>query len=170
MLSVPMLQIVAAKSFDPALDAYNYLASKSSPLLGREAISIKAGQTLFAIGYDPDHALFFATNCKQMPFCSIATTGYIPLDVFHPVQGFHFQRPSVIHDDVDVDMDDASPPHHSASLSTPASSAHPSASEMDENIHKNTWDSGEKKSFWPVSEKQTPTTTRQLNHHARYYP
>ncbi|KAI8810999.1 hypothetical protein BJ742DRAFT_799453 [Cladochytrium replicatum] len=88
MISVPMIHIVAVRDFEPSTDVPSYTLDPANPICGPEAVPIKKGQSLYAIGLDPTHALFFATNCKQMPFCSTATTGYIPVDVFHPVE-FH---------------------------------------------------------------------------------
>ncbi|KAI8808178.1 hypothetical protein BJ742DRAFT_809969 [Cladochytrium replicatum] len=89
MISVPMILIVAARDFEPSIDVPSYTSDPTNPLCGPEAVPIRKGQSLHAIGFDPAHSLFFATNCKQMPFCSIATTGYIPVDVFHPIELFH---------------------------------------------------------------------------------
>ncbi|KAI8808021.1 hypothetical protein BJ742DRAFT_772622 [Cladochytrium replicatum] len=137
MLSLPMIHIVAAKDFDPHHDAVMYADHSENPLFGQDAISVREGQSLYAIGFDQDNSLFFATNCKQMPFCSIATTGYLPADVFHPVKGYslpaktqkvvtesiHVRVPKLLVSSMDDDEDssDENTPNHSAGLSTPAS-------------------------------------------------
>ncbi|KAI8808023.1 hypothetical protein BJ742DRAFT_739370 [Cladochytrium replicatum] len=121
MLSLPMIHIVAAHDFDPEYEAQFYALTPNSPLLSPEAIGIKAGQSLYAIGYDPKNGLYFATNCKQLPFCSIATTGYIPAQVFFPVQGVNSTVKQQQLQLQNGNVSDEATPRHSAGLSTPGS-------------------------------------------------
>ncbi|KAI8800612.1 hypothetical protein BJ742DRAFT_841003 [Cladochytrium replicatum] len=129
MISVTMFDVVAAKDFDATTDALDYISPDDfgTPLLGPDALSIDKGTALCVIGYDPERRLFFATNCRQMPFCSVATTGFVPVDIFEPVLGFEIteschgtyeQRDSL--------------PASASSLWTPVSSNPHTESEMDE--------------------------------------
>ncbi|KAI8800613.1 hypothetical protein BJ742DRAFT_874507 [Cladochytrium replicatum] len=126
MLSLPMIHIVAAHDFDPEYEAQFYALTPTSPLLTPEAIGIKAGQSLYAIGYDPENSLYFATNCKQLPFCSIAMTGYIPAQVFFPVRGVNNstvrqQQQQEQSQSQNGNLSDEATPRHTAGLSTPGS-------------------------------------------------
>ncbi|KAI8808025.1 hypothetical protein BJ742DRAFT_739372 [Cladochytrium replicatum] len=129
MISVTMFDVIAAQGFDPTTDALDYISPDDieNPLLGPDALSIEKGTALCVVAYYPERRLFFATNCRQMPFCSVATTGFVPVDIFEPVLGFEIteswrgacsQRDSL--------------PASASSIWTPLSSTHHSEPEMDE--------------------------------------
>ncbi|KAI8812817.1 hypothetical protein BJ742DRAFT_791908 [Cladochytrium replicatum] len=77
--------LVAVVNFEPLKQQQPATSSETSPDSPSECLTTTVGQSLWALAYDPRTRIgsgpagaYLATNCPQLPFASVASTGWIP--------------------------------------------------------------------------------------------